>query len=158
MYRSFQAKECLAHLESVTRSIAAIEVISGKKNLEVRPSGTNKGELIRQLLQTDTNSSESGSVDWVFTAGDDRTDEDMFKAVNQLAGSNDGNANAAGAIATVDTDISREEGQRERTFVTCVVGPASKRSCAKVRVESPKQLVSLLASLSSCPPPPPPQQ
>lgn len=45
----------------------------GKKNLEVRPQAINKGEIVKRLLL------KHADVDFVFCAGDDKTDEDMFR-------------------------------------------------------------------------------
>ncbi|KAI5806285.1 glycosyltransferase family 20-domain-containing protein [Geopyxis carbonaria] len=47
-----------------------VEVMDGKANLEVRPRALNKGEIVRKLI--------TSNPDFVFCAGDDRTDEDMF--------------------------------------------------------------------------------
>jgi trehalose 6-phosphate synthase/phosphatase len=51
-----------------------LQVMMGNKIVEVRHSGVNKGSFIRKLIQ-------KKSRDFVFAAGDDRTDEDMFKAL-----------------------------------------------------------------------------
>jgi trehalose 6-phosphate synthase/phosphatase len=44
----------------------------GKKNLEVRPSMINKGEMVKRLLSRVTE-----EYDFIMCAGDDRTDEDV---------------------------------------------------------------------------------
>jgi hypothetical protein len=53
-----------------------VEILIGKKNLEVRPRFINKGEIVKRLLASNPH------VDFVFCAGDDKTDEDMFRALN----------------------------------------------------------------------------
>jgi len=65
-----------------------IEILSSKKAIEVRPKGVNKGSILKQLLahQCDVQSSEPGATenqpfDFVLCIGDDRTDEDMFIAL-----------------------------------------------------------------------------
>jgi trehalose 6-phosphate synthase/phosphatase len=46
----------------------------GNKIVEVRNSGIDKGTAIKKVLA-------SGQYDFIFAAGDDRTDEDMFKTL-----------------------------------------------------------------------------
>jgi trehalose 6-phosphate synthase/phosphatase len=53
-------------------------VLRGKKVVEVRPAGVNKGAAARLLV-------ERLSPDFVLIAGDDETDEDMFKAIPDAA-------------------------------------------------------------------------
>lgn len=49
-----------------------LQVLPGNKIVEVRNSGIDKGTAIRKVLQ-------HTNYDFIFAAGDDRTDEDMFK-------------------------------------------------------------------------------
>ncbi|SNX85000.1 related to trehalose-6-phosphate phosphatase [Melanopsichium pennsylvanicum] len=78
-FGSFQAKECQAHLENLTsQNKLAIEVLVGKKNLEVRPLAINKGEIVKRILW------EHSDAEFVFCAGDDKTDEDMFRSLFNL--------------------------------------------------------------------------
>lgn len=75
----FQAKECQAHLENlVADQQMAIEVLVGKKNLEVRPLAVNKGEIVKRILY------HNPETEFVFCAGDDKTDEDMFRSLSML--------------------------------------------------------------------------
>ncbi|KAJ3102876.1 threalose-6-phosphate phosphatase [Phlyctochytrium bullatum] len=76
-YGSFQAKECQNHLEDAILSKLPVEVLIGKKNLEVRPISINKGEIVKRLLASRPN------LDFVFCVGDDKTDEDMFKSLRR---------------------------------------------------------------------------
>lgn len=79
-FGSFQAKECQAHLENLTsQNKLAIEVLVGKKNLEVRPLAINKGEIVKRILY------DHPDAEFVFCAGDDKTDEDMFRTLFSLA-------------------------------------------------------------------------
>lgn len=55
-----------------------IEVMVGKKNLEVRPLAVNKGEIVKRILAAHP------SAEFVFCAGDDKTDEDMFRALTAV--------------------------------------------------------------------------
>ena len=52
-----------------------LQILMGNKIVEVKQSGINKGKIIAQLL------SES-EYDYILAVGDDRTDEDMFKVLN----------------------------------------------------------------------------
>jgi hypothetical protein len=65
---SFQCKQCHDLLENIATR-RPIEVLVGKKNLEVRPLAINKGEIVKSLLY------KNPDADFVFCAGDDKTDE-----------------------------------------------------------------------------------
>ncbi|KAF9425240.1 threalose-6-phosphate phosphatase [Podila epigama] len=82
-FGAFQAKECQNHLENAVLSKLPVEILVGKKNLEVRPTIVNKGEIVKRLL------AQHPDVEFVACAGDDKTDEDMFRA---LAGQSNGQA------------------------------------------------------------------
>ncbi|KAF9101386.1 threalose-6-phosphate phosphatase, partial [Mortierella sp. GBA39] len=86
-FGAFQAKECQNHLENAVLSKLPVEILVGKKNLEVRPTIVNKGEIVKRLL------SQHPDVEFVMCAGDDKTDEDMFRAL--VGTNNNNNANAA---------------------------------------------------------------
>ncbi|BGP32992.1 hypothetical protein JCM10296v2_004780 [Rhodotorula toruloides] len=73
----FQAKECQAMLESMQESLP-IDVLVGKKNVEVRPAHTNKGEIVRRLLY------QHADAEFCMCAGDDKTDEDMFHSMARI--------------------------------------------------------------------------
>lgn len=51
-----------------------LQVLMGNKIVEVRQSGINKGTFIKRII-------DKVSYDFIFAAGDDRTDEDMFQAL-----------------------------------------------------------------------------
>ncbi|KAI8838653.1 HAD-like domain-containing protein [Chytridium lagenaria] len=76
-YGSFQAKECQNHLEDAILSKLPVEVLIGKKNLEVRPVSINKGEIVKRLVAAHPD------LDFVFCVGDDKTDEDMFRSLRR---------------------------------------------------------------------------
>ncbi|KAG2208980.1 hypothetical protein INT47_011120 [Mucor saturninus] len=80
-YGAFQSKECQNHLENAILSKLPVEILVGKKNLEVRPTATNKGEIIKRLL------SANGEIDFIMCCGDDKTDEDMFKILKKVVSS-----------------------------------------------------------------------
>src|SRR5947207_14002259 len=49
-YGAFQARECQSHLENTVMKKYDVEVMTGKANLEVRPTFVNKGEIAKRLL------------------------------------------------------------------------------------------------------------
>ncbi len=55
-----------------------LQLMHGKKVIEIRPGGINKGQAARDLLMTD-------AYDFVLAIGDDWTDEDLFKALPEGA-------------------------------------------------------------------------
>ena len=66
----WQSRELQTHLEQAIIPKHAIEILTGKANLEVRPRDVNKGEIVGRLVQE-----HSENLDFVFCAGDDKTDE-----------------------------------------------------------------------------------
>jgi trehalose 6-phosphate synthase/phosphatase len=69
-YGPWQSRELQTHLEQAIIPKHAIEILTGKANLEVRPRDINKGEIVGRLVK------EMGDdLDFVFCAGDDKTDE-----------------------------------------------------------------------------------
>ncbi|KAI9221325.1 glycosyltransferase family 20-domain-containing protein [Blastocladiella britannica] len=103
-FGAFQAKQCQNHLENSVLSKRALEILVGKKNLEVRPMAVNKGEIVKRLLATAAPA--NAYFDFVFSVGDDRTDEDMFRAMRTrgaaaLAAAATGKADG-GAVASVN--------------------------------------------------------
>lgn len=56
-----------------------LQVMAGNKIVEVRSSNVDKGTAIKKILAHKT-------YDFIFAAGDDRTDEDMFKVLSSKQG------------------------------------------------------------------------
>lgn len=77
-FGKWQAQELLMHLEEVLSRIPA-EVLQGDKVIEIRPQGINKGRFVKEMLQTNP------ETDFILCCGDDRTDEDMYRAVPTTA-------------------------------------------------------------------------
>lgn len=77
-YSDWVSKELLAHLTHGIASKLPIEILIGKKAIEVRPKEVNKGTSIRRILKTDDD------FDFVCCIGDDKTDEDMFQTLSQI--------------------------------------------------------------------------
>lgn len=92
-YGLFQAKECQALLDNlVAQQGLAIEVLVGKKNLECRPLAVNKGEIVKRILYNHSD------AEFVFCVGDDKTDEDMFRALRLIEASGAGNGSAPTSV------------------------------------------------------------
>ncbi|KAF3081154.1 threalose-6-phosphate phosphatase [Orbilia oligospora] len=79
-YGAFQARECQSHLENTVMQNYDVEVMTGKANLEVRPTFVNKGEIAKKLV---AEYPEDAKPDFVLCLGDDTTDEDMFRALRR---------------------------------------------------------------------------
>ena len=62
--------ECLKQLQTEVEPFYAVDVMKGKKNLEVRPRFVNKGEIAKRLVREHTH-----TPDFVLCMGDDHTDE-----------------------------------------------------------------------------------
>lgn len=116
-----KAQECRKELETVIgKKYPDIHVTMGKKVIEVRPRGVNKGEIVKRLLLT-----KNGKFDWVICAGDDKTDEDMFSALED---------------ASIMMDL--------QGVLTCSIGPSNKETIARLYLESPEDLISLMNHLA----------
>jgi trehalose 6-phosphate synthase/phosphatase len=73
-YGSFQAKELLTRLEDNLKR-RPFKVLRGSRVIEVRHEQVTKGNAVRHLLQ------RYPDADFLFCAGDDRTDEEMMDAI-----------------------------------------------------------------------------
>ncbi|KAI9312686.1 trehalose-phosphatase-domain-containing protein [Dichotomocladium elegans] len=91
-----------------------IDILRGKMNLEVRSLLVNKGHVVRRIQ-------EEVAADFILCAGDDRTDEDMFRAL----------ANYPGAANCVH------------------IGHQNVDTLAQSSIESPEQFVAFLGQLCS---------
>src|ERR1700712_3880849 len=78
------ARECQKELEKTVGRAWDVEVMTGKANLEVRPTFINKGSIASRLIADFENS--GGDLEFVLCLGDDFTDEDMFRALNGAVG------------------------------------------------------------------------
>lgn len=128
-----------------------IPVLVGKKNLEVRPLAVNKGEIVRRLMY------ENPEADFIFCAGDDKTDEDMFRALRTVfpAGGHDG-PNVLHPPVAVTSSLEPEEAdelpavtlviQPDGVFAT-TVGPAAKKTLAGWHVTCPEEVVEAVEQL-----------
>jgi trehalose 6-phosphate synthase/phosphatase len=122
----------LEELESTVATQWDVDVMTGKANLEVRPKFINKGEIVKRLVHYYTSppaehdgSSGDSELGFVLCCGDDFTDEDMFRALNDLSG----------------TQVAGD-----RVF-TVSVGASNKVTLAKWHVLEPEEVIGSAALL-----------
>lgn len=72
-----RSRELIDSLYRVINNNMPLQVIDGNKVIEVRMTGVDKGSAAREIFEM-----ERG--DFILAIGDDRTDEDMFKALNDV--------------------------------------------------------------------------
>lgn len=72
-YSQFQSKELLTRLQEILRR-RPYKVVRGNRVIEVRHEQVSKGSAVVRLLEMHP------EADFIFCAGDDRTDEDMMRA------------------------------------------------------------------------------
>lgn len=72
-----RSRELLDNLHHLVRN-TPLQIIDGNKVIEIRISGVDKGSVAKQFL-------EDAQYDFIMAAGDDKTDEDMFKALSGMA-------------------------------------------------------------------------
>lgn len=72
-----RSRELLDNLHHLVRN-TPLQIIDGNKVIEVRVSGVDKGSVAKKFLQ-------SQPYDFILAVGDDKTDEDMFKALTDIA-------------------------------------------------------------------------
>lgn len=74
---AFLACECRKEIEDQIVKKWDVEVIEGKKNVEVKPVTTNKGTIVEKITR-DFERSTGQAPDFVLCLGDDSTDEGPF--------------------------------------------------------------------------------
>ncbi|KAK3690209.1 glycosyltransferase family 20-domain-containing protein [Podospora appendiculata] len=138
------SRECQKEMEATVGSKWDVEVMTGKANLEVRPTFINKGEIVKRLvttynaemkaLDTPSHTPSGGSnrkIEFVLCMGDDFTDEDMFRALNGLSAPSDGTA----------------EVEAENTF-SVTVGASTKLTLARWHLLEPEDVIECVALLA----------
>jgi trehalose 6-phosphate synthase/phosphatase len=143
----FQCRQCQDLLENNLAHKRPIEVLVGKKNLEVRPIAVNKGEIVKRILY------KNPDAEFIFCAGDDKTDEDMFRALLLFPpGTPDtekATMEAPVAVKLVDDPNAApvELAIEPKAVFTTAVGHSSKRTLASWHVTTPQEVVDLMLSL-----------
>jgi trehalose 6-phosphate synthase/phosphatase len=69
-----RSRELLDNLHHMTRN-ANLNIVDGNKVIEVRVAGVDKGTVARRLV-------DENNYDFIVAIGDDKTDEDMFRALS----------------------------------------------------------------------------
>lgn len=115
------SRECQKELMATVGKAWDVEVMTGKANLEVRPTFINKGSIAKRLV--DAYGKEVGQApEFTFCAGDDTTDEDMFRSLNNS-----------------ELDVNH--------VFTVTVGASSKPTLAKWHLLEPSDVISSIALL-----------
>ncbi|KAI8391219.1 glycosyltransferase family 20-domain-containing protein [Radiomyces spectabilis] len=133
-YGAFQAKECQSHLENAIVSRLPVEILVGKKNLEVRPMSINKGEIVKRIL------TRNAACELVICAGDDKTDEDMFRMLNVCH---------SGSSSQPNSPTTARWMQRDSSLFSITVGPPEKKTMANWHVRTSFEVVGFLTRLAA---------
>lgn len=157
-FGSFQAKECQSLLDNIlSQNDLQVEVVVGKKNVEVRPLAINKGEIVHRILFGNPD------TEYVYCAGDDKTDEDMFRFLSQLPFEVDDQQADASSERTSHVILRppaplRRSTEREAParkihirpdqVFTTTVGSSNKRTRAGWHVGEPWDIVDALAMMA----------
>ncbi|KAL0959782.1 hypothetical protein HGRIS_011471 [Hohenbuehelia grisea] len=154
----FQCRQCQDLLENNLAHKRPIEVLVGKKNLEVRPIAVNKGEIVKRILY------QNPDAEFIFCAGDDKTDEDMFRALLLFSsGQTKATMEPPLSITLIDDDDASSSSptstsaepkykpvdlaiDKEAVFTTAV-GHSSKRTLASWHVTTPQEIVEHMLEL-----------
>ncbi|KAF8205365.1 glycosyltransferase family 20 protein [Mycena galopus ATCC 62051] len=146
----FQCRQCQDLLENNLAHKRPIEVLVGKKNLEVRPIAVNKGEIVKRLLY------KNPDAEFIFCAGDDKTDEDMFRALILFGtGATKATMEAPLSVTLLDSDAGSKSGTatpvelaiKPDCVFTTAVGHSSKRTLASWHVTTPQEIVDHMLGL-----------
>ena len=125
------SQECQRELESTVGRTWDVDVMTGKANLEVRPTFINKGEISKRLVRQYNEETAPAKVEFVLCLGDDFTDEDMFRALNGLSG---------------PAETAREI-EPEHCF-TVTVGASTKVTLARWHLLEPEDVIECVALLA----------
>ncbi|KAI8636602.1 glycosyltransferase family 20-domain-containing protein [Parasitella parasitica] len=117
-YGAFQARELQNHLEQNVVGKLPVECLIGKMNVEVRPSLVNKGVIIKRAI------TQNPEIEFMFCAGDDRTDEDMFRILERMD---------LGGIQMIQ--------------FTVIVGNVDRKTLANWKLDSHQDLLEILQTL-----------
>ncbi|KAF7360645.1 Trehalose-6-phosphate phosphatase [Mycena venus] len=140
----FQCRQCQDLLENNLAHKRPIEVLVGKKNLEVRPIAVNKGEIVKRLLY------QNPDAEFIFCAGDDKTDEDMFRALILFGtGATKATMEAPLSVTLLDADTTApvELAIKPDCVFTTAVGHSSKRTLASWHVTAPQEIIDHMLGL-----------
>jgi len=71
-------RELRSELEELVPRYSNLQALKGRKSVEARLSGISKGFIVNRIL----NAYDRSTINFVFCAGDDLTDEDMFRELD----------------------------------------------------------------------------
>jgi len=141
----FQCRQCQDLLENNLANKRPIEVLVGKKNLEVRPIAVNKGEIVKRILF------KNPDVEFVFCAGDDKTDEDMFRSLLIFPHGYVAPVKMEAPLSVTLIDGPNhppvELAIKPEAVFTTAVGHSSKRTLAVWHVTTPQEIVDHMLEL-----------
>lgn len=141
-----------------------IDILKGKKNIECRPAHTNKGEIVKRLLYT------TPEIGFALCAGDDKTDEDMFRALKMMTrtgGRSEIEAPLFPTLARTSSSMSGStavgtprleppgtgpvvcELEAESIFAVVIDEKESRKTLADFRLEKPQGLIEVLRKLAA---------
>jgi trehalose 6-phosphate synthase/phosphatase len=72
----FRANELVSDLHYLISDLA-LQILSGNKVIEIKSRDINKGKAVMSYIQ-------AGNYQFILAIGDDKTDEDMFKIINDV--------------------------------------------------------------------------
>lgn len=154
------ARECHKELEATVTRNWDVDVMTGKANLEVRPTFINKGEIVKRLVASygadiqsvssvcgtshdggegrepgavKTREHAGSELEFLLCMGDDATDEDMFRALNGLSSPHD--------------DGGPSEVEPSHLF-TVTVGASTKVTLAKWHLLEPDDVIESVSLLA----------
>ncbi|TFK23762.1 trehalose 6-phosphate phosphatase [Coprinopsis marcescibilis] len=140
----FQCRQCQDLLENNLSNKRPIEVLVGKKNLEVRPIAVNKGEIVKRILY------KNPDAEFIFCAGDDKTDEDMFRSLLLFPpGTTQVRMEAPLSVTLIDGSNQPpvDLAIKPEAIFTTAVGHSSKRTLAVWHVTTPQEIVDHMLGL-----------
>lgn len=118
-YGAFQARECRRHLEETVVKKWDVEVMSGKANLEVRPTFVNKGFIATRLVN-EYGTEPGKASDFILCLGDDFTDEGMLSSAFHVRSMTD-------ACSQTCSEPCRSSTSHHTTFTRSRLGPVQNR-------------------------------
>eukprot|EP01087_Luapelamoeba_hula_P021280 TRINITY_DN7408_c0_g1_i1.p1 TRINITY_DN7408_c0_g1~~TRINITY_DN7408_c0_g1_i1.p1 ORF type:complete len:827 (+),score=109.44 TRINITY_DN7408_c0_g1_i1:94-2574(+) len=140
-FGSFQAKDLVVHLQNVASKLP-IEILLGKKVIEVRPQNVHKGATVRKIVNG------LPDVDFVLCIGDDKTDEDMFLTLANIfphAAVRPEEEDEADDMGTTSTPATQSKPVSTVQPFSCVV--SRKESAASYSIPTQADVIALLQEL-----------
>ena len=156
-FGAWQAKELMDHLESVLVN-DPVDVFAGSFHVEIKPQGVSKGTALEMFLGADamkhlrrrTGGGGGGGggdrkVDFILAIGDDRSDEEMFIAIEELV--SDPNSAVMPAMTCPMPGSEKKLGHDHLSVYCSTVG--QKPSKADYYLDDPEDVVALLGNLTN---------